>query len=99
MERIGGEKPNDRNDRAIRVAAAWYENHLSQSQKDLNPDQRLRVVILTEDAANRDLAKRDGILACSGSCYCKAIFTYLDLCISDSEKENSMLLSCVSKIK
>lgn len=78
VERIGGEKPNDRNDRAIRVAAAWYESHLSQSQKDLNPDQRVRVVILTEDAANRDLAKRDGILACSGRCYCKDIFTYLD---------------------
>lgn len=78
VERIGGEKPNDRNDRAIRVAAAWYESHLSQSQKDLNPDQQVRVVILTEDAANRDLAKRDGILACSGRCYCKAIFTYLD---------------------
>lgn len=66
MERLPGEKANDRNDRAIRVAAAWYESHLLNSQGEVKQDERIRVVILTDDAANRNLAKQEGLLACTG---------------------------------
>jgi exosome complex exonuclease DIS3/RRP44 len=46
-----GESPNDRNDRAIRTAAAWY--------KRVCPG--VRVVLLTADAANRAKAREEGI--------------------------------------
>jgi len=48
-----GESPNDRNDRAIRVAAAWYAARLP----------KMRVVVLTNDADNRRRALEAGLLA------------------------------------
>lgn len=67
VERAPNEKPNDRNDRAIRVATAWYESHLFPCQIDVSRDQQIRIVLLTDDVANRELAQRDGLLACSGN--------------------------------
>jgi exosome complex exonuclease DIS3/RRP44 len=46
-----GESPNDRNDRAIRVATAWYAR--------VCPG--VRVVLLTADAGNRAKARAEGI--------------------------------------
>ena len=43
IERVAGESPNDRNDRAIRVATSWLANHLPQ----------MRLTLLTNDAGNR----------------------------------------------
>lgn len=51
---------NDRNDRAIRVATKWYDNHLKGKKR------HIRAVLLTEDADNRRKALDDGILVCSG---------------------------------
>ncbi|KZC14228.1 PREDICTED: exosome complex exonuclease RRP44 [Dufourea novaeangliae] len=59
IERKPGESMNDRNDRAIRVATKWYNNHLSTS------DSNIRTVLLTEDSRNRELAKNEGIPALS----------------------------------
>jgi hypothetical protein len=48
-----GESPNDRNDRAIRVAAAWYAARLP----------KMRIVVLTNDADNRRRALEAGLQA------------------------------------
>lgn len=52
VARRPGETPNDHNDRAIRRAALWYKEHLG-----------LAVVLLTQDAENRQKAKAQGLVA------------------------------------
>jgi len=56
-----GETPNDRNDRAIRVAAAWYVARLPT----------MRIILLTDDANNRLKAKEMGVEALSSREYAK----------------------------
>jgi exosome complex exonuclease DIS3/RRP44 len=56
VARIDGESPNDHNDRAVRVAALWYQQHLAPLG--------LQVLLLTDDAANAKLAAAAG-LPCS----------------------------------
>ncbi|KAF8583853.1 RNB-domain-containing protein [Ramaria rubella] len=57
------ESPNDRNDRAIRKATAWYNSHIAlnippvRGQKTTLP----AAVLVTDDAANRNLAESDGV--------------------------------------
>lgn len=50
-----GESPNDRNDRAIRVAAAWYAARLPT----------MKIIFLTDDTASRNLSSEKGIEAIS----------------------------------
>uniref|UniRef100_A0A3Q2Z4C4 Protein DIS3 homolog n=1 Tax=Hippocampus comes TaxID=109280 RepID=A0A3Q2Z4C4_HIPCM len=50
IEREPGESANDRNDRAIRVAAKWYSEHLAK------PDDP-KLVLLTNDVANKQKAQ------------------------------------------
>jgi exosome complex exonuclease DIS3/RRP44 len=52
--RTSGESPNDRNDRAIRVAAAWYQAQLGD---------QVELLLLTNDADNRRLAREKGLRA------------------------------------
>ncbi|KMQ94973.1 exosome complex exonuclease rrp44 [Lasius niger] len=59
IEREPGEKINDRNDRAIRVAVKWYNNHLSSD------DYNVKVVLLTEDVENKTRAAEDGLFVLS----------------------------------
>lgn len=59
IERNAGESANDRNDRAIRVATKWYNQHLNEG------DSSVKTVLLTDDAKNRELAETEGILAMS----------------------------------
>ena len=54
-ERQPGETANDRNDRAIRKAVAWYADHLK--------DTKIDVVLITNDADNRKQALADGLNA------------------------------------
>lgn len=61
MQRSKGESMNDRNDRAIRTAGLWYQNHLRRSSGD-----KVDVVLLTDDAGNRANAIREGLQAFSG---------------------------------
>lgn len=59
VEREQGESANDRNDRAIRVAAKWYSQHLKTSESD---EDRLRVVLLTDDQGNKQKAEESNLL-------------------------------------
>ncbi|XP_073058119.1 exosome complex exonuclease RRP44 homolog A-like [Primulina eburnea] len=59
-----GETPNDRNDRAIRVAAQWYQNHLGNS---------VRVLLITNDKDNKSKAIKDGINAETVESYVKSL--------------------------
>ncbi|XP_033754703.1 exosome complex exonuclease RRP44-like [Pecten maximus] len=60
VERQKGESANDRNDRAIREATRWYQDHLrADGQSDLIID----VVLLTNDADNRRKALEQGLKA------------------------------------
>ncbi|MCJ8748038.1 hypothetical protein PDJAM_G00160330 [Pangasius djambal] len=59
VEREQGESANDRNDRAIRVAAKWYTEHLSKSPSAAE----LKVVLLTNDRANKEKAEQSGVIA------------------------------------
>lgn len=56
VDRARGESPNDYNDRAIRVTAKWYQDHLRG---------RLRVLLLSDDSENRKRAAGEGIEASS----------------------------------
>jgi exosome complex exonuclease DIS3/RRP44 len=58
IRREQGESINDRNDRAIRRAAQWYSEHLPRKQCPA-------VVVLTDDQANLQKAKVDGVTAIS----------------------------------
>ncbi|BET02349.1 RNB [Nesidiocoris tenuis] len=59
VERNVGESSNDRNDRAIRVAALWYQNHLPT----------IKSVLLTDDGENRRKAVEMGLTAMSFADY------------------------------
>ncbi|KAK1353847.1 Exosome complex exonuclease rrp44 [Heracleum sosnowskyi] len=54
VKAMAGESPNDRNDRAIRVATQWYQNHLGS---------RVRVLLITNDRENKRKATDEGISA------------------------------------
>ncbi|KIM82109.1 hypothetical protein PILCRDRAFT_821006 [Piloderma croceum F 1598] len=62
------ESPNDRNDRGIRKATAWYNAHLSLMHPATRglPNQNIpTVVLMTDDLANRQKAEKDGIVSIS----------------------------------
>lgn len=59
VEREPGESANDRNDRAIRVATAWYCQHLKTSKSDA---EGLKVVLLTNDIGNKQKGEESGLL-------------------------------------
>lgn len=54
VKAMAGESPNDRNDRAIRVATQWYQNHLGS---------QVRVLLITNDRENKRKATEEGISA------------------------------------
>ncbi|XP_074649854.1 exosome complex exonuclease RRP44-like [Tubulanus polymorphus] len=58
IERQRGESANDRNDRAIRVAATWYQSHLYTSS-----DKPPSIVLLTNDRDNKEKAIKDGLIS------------------------------------
>jgi exosome complex exonuclease DIS3/RRP44 len=60
-----GESPNDRNDRAIRVAAQWYHDRIKGKQ----------IILLTGDVANRDKAIQMGLHAMSMEQYSESKVT------------------------
>lgn len=51
-----GESPNDRNDRAIRVASKWYSSLLNEEEGD-----KRKVLLITNDRANKKFALADGL--------------------------------------
>lgn len=58
IDRIKLETPNDRNDRAIRVATQWYNTHCLAFSN-------VKFILLTDDAINRQLANQTQILNAS----------------------------------
>ncbi|TRY61520.1 hypothetical protein TCAL_13903 [Tigriopus californicus] len=62
VARRPGETPNDHNDRAIRRAALWYRQHLGWA-----------VVLLTQDADNRQKAQAQGLIALSVETYVRGL--------------------------
>ncbi|GFR51506.1 hypothetical protein Agub_g13921 [Astrephomene gubernaculifera] len=60
-----GESPNDRNDRALRVATRWYAERI--------PQDRIPVILLTNDVANRAAALADGLRAMGVLTYCRTL--------------------------
>lgn len=71
VERKKGETINDRNDRAVRKAVAWYEQHLQQSAK--KSPRCPAVVMLSDDKANLQKAKAEGITSSSLQEYVSAL--------------------------
>lgn len=89
VERNPGEKQNDRNDRAIRKASAWYESHLSINSVE---GQFPKIVLLTDDGNNRKLAQEDGIVCCSVKDYIENVTGFVGL--TDKLSKNVIPESC-----
>uniref|UniRef100_A0A8C2Q860 DIS3 exosome endoribonuclease and 3'-5' exoribonuclease n=1 Tax=Cyprinus carpio TaxID=7962 RepID=A0A8C2Q860_CYPCA len=69
IEREPGESANDRNDRAIRVAAKWYADHLAKKTNGGS----LKVVLLTDDRANKEKAEQYGLIVYRCEEYIKSL--------------------------
>lgn len=63
IERRKDESANDRNDRAIRTAASWYDEHLKECEGGNDEESRIRIVLLTDDKKNKEKAKLEGIIS------------------------------------
>ncbi|KAK2975679.1 hypothetical protein RJ640_027782 [Escallonia rubra] len=84
VKAMAGESPNDRNDRAIRVAAQWYQNHLGSTT---------RVVLITNDRENKRKAIEEGIAAETVDSYVKSLGqpALLDLLVHPPSEDASMM--------
>ena len=58
-----GESINDRNDRAVRKAAQWYQAHIQEAVSLRNSSRCPTVVMLSDDKMNLKKAKKDGLAA------------------------------------
>ncbi|XP_039995125.1 exosome complex exonuclease RRP44 isoform X1 [Xiphias gladius] len=76
IEREPGESANDRNDRAIRVAAKWYSQHLKTSESGTDG---LKVVLLTNDQGNKQKAEESGLLVYKCEEYIKSLIANPEL--------------------
>ncbi|XP_072850829.2 exosome complex exonuclease RRP44 isoform X2 [Pogona vitticeps] len=95
IEQEQGENSNDRNDRAIRVAAKWYNDHLAKLQNE----EKVRVILLTNDKKNKEKAVEDGITAYTCEEYIKSLIGNPELvdrlaCLNDegNEIENGRII-------
>ncbi|EER45317.1 mitotic control protein dis3 [Histoplasma capsulatum H143] len=70
VRRGAEESINDRNDRAVRTAAKWYQEHLTQVVKRGHKEQTApAIVMITDDKDNLRKAEREGVTAVSLSDY------------------------------
>uniref|UniRef100_A0A8C9NJX7 DIS3 homolog, exosome endoribonuclease and 3'-5' exoribonuclease n=1 Tax=Serinus canaria TaxID=9135 RepID=A0A8C9NJX7_SERCA len=88
IEQKRGETANDRNDRAIRVAVKWYNEHL----KKIEDEEKIQVIFLTNDRINKEKALEEGITAYTCEEYIKSLTANPELvdrlaCVSDEGKE------------
>ncbi|KAH7908909.1 hypothetical protein BJ138DRAFT_1156546 [Hygrophoropsis aurantiaca] len=77
------ESPNDRNDRGIRTATAWYNTHVALSRPPVRGQQQPsppQIVLLTDDVANREKSQKEGIP-------CISVRKYIE----DTKDANSLL--------
>ncbi|KAJ3036866.1 exosome catalytic subunit dis3 [Rhizophlyctis rosea] len=70
IERDVDESPNDRNDRAIRTAVRWYNEHLGSARK---------VVLITDDGDNRRKALGEGLSAFTVRQYVESLSDHPEL--------------------
>ncbi|KAG9442550.1 hypothetical protein H6P81_018404 [Aristolochia fimbriata] len=84
VKAMTGESPNDRNDRAIRVAASWYQRHLGEST---------RVLLVTNDRENKRKAVEEGISAETVESYVKSLGqpSLLDLVVQPTFEDVTMV--------
>ncbi|KAF8900484.1 mitotic control protein dis3 [Gymnopilus junonius] len=88
-----GETPNDRNDRGIRKATAWYNSHLKVNRPPIRgqPAPKLpTIVLMTEDAANRQKAVKESMTSVSVRKYVegmKGATQLLDLLAAEGTSE------------
>ncbi|XP_041055302.1 exosome complex exonuclease RRP44 [Carcharodon carcharias] len=87
IEQEQGESANDRNDRAIRIAVKWYNEHLKKSKT-----LQLQVILITNDRKNKERAVEDGLVAFTCDEYIKSLVGNPELvdrlaCISDASNE------------
>jgi len=75
IEREPGESANDRNDRAIRLACTWYNQHWKESKVGKNHS----VVLITDDRRNRELAVEEKLKVFSVVDYVKSISDFPSL--------------------
>ncbi|XP_066562657.1 exosome complex exonuclease RRP44 [Amia ocellicauda] len=75
IEQEQGESANDRNDRAIRVAAKWYSEHLKNAEKAKD----LQVILLTNDRANKEKAVEIGLMSFKCEEYIKSLIANPEL--------------------
>uniref|UniRef100_A0A8C3Y206 Exosome complex exonuclease RRP44 n=1 Tax=Catharus ustulatus TaxID=91951 RepID=A0A8C3Y206_CATUS len=88
IEQKRGETSNDRNDRAIRVAVKWYNEHLKKTEDA----EKIEVIFLTNDNTNKEKALEEGITAYTCEEYIKSLTANPELvdrlaCVSDEGKE------------
>eukprot|EP00088_Acartia_fossae_P011168 TRINITY_DN15618_c0_g1_i4.p1 TRINITY_DN15618_c0_g1~~TRINITY_DN15618_c0_g1_i4.p1 ORF type:complete len:992 (-),score=249.26 TRINITY_DN15618_c0_g1_i4:1-2976(-) len=69
VERQPGESANDRNDRAIRVACAWFNKHW----KEEVGAKHGKAILLSDDKANRDRAESEKISSFSSYDYVESM--------------------------
>ncbi|EEP80962.1 mitotic control protein dis3 [Uncinocarpus reesii 1704] len=70
VRREPDESINDRNDRAVRTAAKWYSEHLSEVLKKSKQSYTVpAIVVITDDKDNILKAKKEGVSALSLSDY------------------------------
>ncbi|XP_065004841.1 exosome complex exonuclease RRP44 homolog A-like [Musa acuminata AAA Group] len=83
VKEMVGESPNDRNDRAIRVAARWYQSHLGVNTQ---------VLLITNDRENKRRAIEEGISAETVESYVRSLGKpdLLDLVVLSSSADVSM---------
>ena len=66
MQREQGESINDRNDRAIRVAAKWYQNHIHFAARAISRAANSpAILLLSNDVQNVQKAKENNMSATS----------------------------------
>ncbi|KAK7856151.1 exosome complex exonuclease rrp44 like protein a [Quercus suber] len=83
VKEMAKESKNDRNDRAIRVAAQWYQSHLGGAA---------RVLLITNDKENKRKAIAEGISAETIESYVKSLDRpdLLDLVVQPSSEDVEM---------
>ncbi|XP_066476116.1 exosome complex exonuclease RRP44 [Tiliqua scincoides] len=89
IEQEKGENSNDRNDRAIRVAVKWYNEHLRKIQTE----EKMQVILLTNDRKNKEKALEEGITAYTCEEYIKSLIAnpeLVDRLASLNDEENEI---------
>jgi exosome complex exonuclease DIS3/RRP44 len=86
VKRDKDESPNDRNDRAIRRATEWYDQHL----KSGIVNKEMSAILLTDDLDNKLKARQQGLRAYSVREYVEAMTAHPELMdmIANVEEED-----------